>query len=318
MLLLRHALIGPEPLSVPLENLEISERMRVRSFIISSMLTALMTLLGTLSSIFRSRAALELENLALRHQIGVLRRAAAKRLKLTSADRLLWICLSRLWRGWRSALTIVKPETVIAWHRAGFRLFWTWKVRCGLPGRPIISHEIRALIRKMCRENPSWGAPRNHGELLKLGFNVGESSVSKYMLRSRKPPSQTWRTFLQIHAKQLVSIDFFTVPSIRFQVLYVFLVLAHDRRRILHFNVTAHPTAEWTGQQLREAPFDQLPRYLLRDRDAIFGDEFREQVRGMGICEVLSAPRSPWQRAYVERVIGSIRRECLDQGDCVQ
>jgi putative transposase len=277
------------------------------------MLTALMTLLATLSSIFRSRAALELENLALRHQIGVLRKAAAKRLKLTSADRLLWICLSRLWRGWRAALTIVKPDTVIAWHRAGFRLFWTWKVRCGQPGRPIISPEIRALIRKMRRENPSWDAPRIHGELLKLGINVGESSVSKYMVRSRKPPSQTWRTFLEIHAKQLVSIDFFTVPTIRFQVLHVFLVLAHDRRRILHFNVTAHPTAEWAGQQLREAfPFDQLTRYLLRDRDAIFGDEFREQVRGMGICEVLSAPRSPWQRAYVERVIGSVRSECLD------
>jgi hypothetical protein len=189
--------------SVPLENLEISERMRVTSFMISSMLTALMTLLVTLSSIFRSRAALQLENLALRHQIGVLGRVAAKRLKLTSADRLLWICLSRVWRGWRSALTIVKPETVIAWHRAGFRLFWTWKVRRGQPGRPIISPEVRALIRKMCRENPSWGAPRIRCELLKLGINVGESSVSKYMLRSRKPPSQTWRTFLEIHAKQL-------------------------------------------------------------------------------------------------------------------
>ena len=165
----------------------------------------------------------------------------------------------------------------------------------------------------MCRENPSWGAPRIHGELLKLGIDIGESSVSKHMVRNRKPPSQTWRTFLENHAQQLVSIDFFTVPTIRFQVLYVLLVLAHDRRRILHFNVTAHPTAEWTAQQLREAfPFDQLPRYLLRDRDRIFGDDFREQVRDMGICEVLSAPRSPWQRAYVERVIGSIRRECLD------
>ena len=165
----------------------------------------------------------------------------------------------------------------------------------------------------MCRENPGWGAPRIHGELLKLGIDIGESSVSKYMVHGRKPPSQTWRTFLENHAQQLVSIDFFTVPTIRFQVLYVFLVLAHDRRRILHFNVTAHPTAEWTGQQLREAfPFDQLPRYLLRDRDAIFGNEFRRQVRDMGIQEVLSAPRSPWQRAYVERVIGSIRRECLD------
>jgi transposase InsO family protein len=165
----------------------------------------------------------------------------------------------------------------------------------------------------MCRENPGWGAPRIHGELLKLGIDIGETSVSKYMVRCRKPPSQTWRTFLENHASQLVSIDFFTVPTIRFHVLYVFLVLGHDRRRIIHFNVTSHPTAEWTGQQLREAfPFDQFPRYLLRDRDAIFGNDFRDQVQDMGIEEVLSTPRSPWQRAYVERVIGSIRRECLD------
>ena len=277
------------------------------------MLISLTTLLFPLTSIFRSQAALRLENLALRHQIGVLQRSAGKRPRLTPADRWLWVWLSRIWRDWRGALAIVKPETVIAWHRAGFRLFWTWKVRRGQPGRPIISREVRGLIRKMCRENPYWGAPRIHGELLKLGIDIGESSVSKYMVHGRKPPSQTWRRFLENHAQQLVSIDFFTVPTIRFQVLYVFLVLAHDRRRILHFNVTAHPTAEWTGQQLREAfPFDGLPRYLLRDRDAIFGDDFRGQVRDMGIHEVLSTPRSPWQRAYVERVIGSIRRECLD------
>ena len=273
----------------------------------------LATLLATLSSIVRSRAALELENLALRHQIGVLQRSARKRPKLTPVDRLLWAWLSHIWWDWRSALAIVKPETVVAWHRAGFRRFWTWKVRHGRPGRPLISREVRGLIRRMCRENPLWGAPRIHGELLKLGIDIGETSVSKYMLRSHKPPSQTWRTFLENHLTQMVSIDFFTVPTIRFQVLYVFLVLAHDRRRILHFNVTAHPTAEWTGQQLREAfPFDQLPRYLLRDRDAIFGLDFRKQVRDMGIHEVLSTPQSPWQRAYVERVIGSIRRECLD------
>jgi putative transposase len=262
------------------------------------MLISLTTFFTTLSSMFRSRAALQLENLALRHQIGVLQRSARKHPKLTPGDRLLWVLLSGLWRDWRSALAIVKPETVVAWHRAGFRLFWTWKVRRGQPGRPVISREIRDLIRKMCRENPGWGAPRIHGELLKLGIDIGESSVSKYMFHGRKPPSQAWRTFLENHAKQLVSIDFFTVPTIRFHVLYVFLVLAHDRRRILHFNVTAHPTAEWTGQQLREAfPFDQLPRYLLRDRDAIFGNEFRGQVRDMGIREVLSMPRSPWQRA---------------------
>src|SRR5215469_9421260 len=273
----------------------------------------LLSFLATLSSILRSRAALELEILALRHQIGVLQRSAVKRPKLTTGDRLLWICLSRLWRNWRSTLAIVKPETVVAWHRAGFRLLWTWKVRRGRPGRPVISREVRDLIHRMCRENPLWGAPRIHGELLKLGIDVAESSVSKYMLRRHKPPSQKWRTFLENHVQQLVSLDFFTVPTIRFQVLYVFLVLAHDRRRILHFNVTAQPTAEWTGQQLPEAfPFAQRPRYLLRDRDAIFGHDFREQVRDIGICEVLSAPRSPWQRAYIERVIGSIRRECLD------
>jgi transposase InsO family protein len=277
------------------------------------MLNCVASLLAPLPSILRSRAVLELENLAVRHQIGVLQRSARKRANLNPLDRLLWVCLSRIWSDWRSALAIVQPETVIAWHRRGFGLFWAWKIRQGQAGRPALSNEVRELIGRMCRENPTWGAPRIHGELLKLGINVSETSVSKYMVRSRKPPSQTWHTFLENHAQQLASVDFFTVPTLRFQVLYVFLVLAHDRRRILHFNVTANPTAEWTGQQLREAfPFDRLPRYLLRDRDAIFGKDFREQVRDMGIHEVLSAPRSPWQRAYVERVIGSIRRECLD------
>ena len=277
------------------------------------MLISLAALLVPLHSIIRSRLDLQLENVALRHQIGVLHRSARKRPKLTSRDRLFWVCLSRLWRDWHSTLVIVKPETVVAWHRKGFRLFWTWKVRHGQPGRPVIARETRDLIRKMCRENPGWGAPRIHGELLKLGIDIGETSVSKYMVRCPKPPSQTWRTFLENHLTQMVSIDFFTVPTIRFHVLYVFLVLAHDRRRIIHFNVTSHPTAEWTGQQLREAfPFDQFPRYLLRDRDAIFGNDFRDQVQDMGIEELLSTRRSPWQRAYVERVIGSIRRECLD------
>ena len=165
----------------------------------------------------------------------------------------------------------------------------------------------------MSRDNPLWGAPRIHGELLKLGIDVGETSVGKYMVRRPKPPPQTWRIFLENHLKTTVSVDFFTVPTIRFQVLYVFVVLAHERRRMIHVNVTSHPTAEWTIQQQREAfPFEQIPRYLLRDRDGIFGGEFREQVKAMGIQEVLSAPRSPWQRAYVERVIGTLRRECLD------
>ena len=265
------------------------------------------------SSVLKTRAALQLENVALRHQIGVLQRSAKKRPRLHAADRLLWVWLSRVWADWRSSLVIVKPETVVGWHRKAFRLFWTWKIRRGKTGRPAVPHDVRDLIRRMSKENPGWGAPRIHGELLKLGINIGETSVSKYLVRNRKPPSQTWRTFLDNHLKSLVSVDFFTVPTIRFQVLYVFLVLAHERRRILHFAVTAHPTAEWTAQQLREAfPWDSAPRYLLRDRDRIFGHDFVEQVKAMGIKQVLSAPRSPWQRAYVERVIGTIRRECLD------
>ena len=205
------------------------------------MLIFLAALLVALRSIFRSRLELQLENLALRHQIGVLQRSVRKRPTLSSGDRLFWVYLSRIWRDWRSTLVIVKSETVVAWHRQGFRWFWTWKVRHGQPGRPIVAREVRDLIRRMCRENPTWGAPRIHGELLKLGIDIGETSVSKYMVRGRKPPSQAWRTFLENHVAQLVSVDFFTVPTIRFQVLYVFLVLAHDRRRILHFNVTAHP-----------------------------------------------------------------------------
>jgi len=260
----------------------------------------------------RSRIALQLEILALRHQLCVLQRSV-KRPKLTAADRLLWAWLCSVWKGWEAGLSIVKVATVVGWHRHSFRLFWRWKIRSGKPGRHSVPHEIRELIRTMSRENPLWGAPRIHGELLKLGVDVGQTSVAKYMVKRRKPPSQTWRTFLDNHLKTLVSVDFFTVPTIRFQVLYVFLVLAHERRRIVHCGVTLHPTAEWTAQQMREAfPWDSVPRYVLRDRDRIFGKDFVEQVKAMGIKQVLSVPRSPWQRAYVERVIGTLRRECLD------
>src|SRR3981189_2258861 len=237
-------------------------------------MSVLLSFALTLRTWARSRAALQLEVLALRHQLQVLQRSR-RRIRLVKADRWLWALLSRIWTGWRSALVIVKPETVIAWHRKGFRLFWTWRVRHGQPGRPAVPKDVRELIRRMSRENPLSGAPRIHGELLKLGIDIGETSVGKYILRKRKPPSQTWRTFLENHVKTMVSIDFFTVPTIRFQVLYVFLVLAHERRRIVHFNVTAHPTAEWTVQQLREAfPFEKVPRYLLRDRDGIFAARF--------------------------------------------
>jgi putative transposase len=263
---------------------------------------------------FRQQAKLQTEIIALRHQLTVLQRTPyPKRLLLNRTDRCFWVWLSRFWSGWRSALIIVKPETVIGWHRRGFQWYWTWKIRHGRPGRPKVPRETRELIRTMSRENVIWGAPRIRSELLKLGITISEASVAKYMVRHHKPPSQTWRTFLHNHISQLGSIDFFTVHTIWFEVLFVFVVLAHDRRRVLHFNVTAHPTAAWTAQQIVEAfPFDSAPKYLLRDRDRIYGDEFRKQVEVLGIKEVLSAPRSPWQRAYIERIIGSIRRECLD------
>lgn len=287
-------------------NWELSLNSRLR---FGPVLTALFAFL---SASFRTRAALQLEILALRHQIGVLQRSV-KRPKLTAADRFFWAWISSVWNGWESRVSIIKAATVIGWQRKGFRLFWSWRIRRGKPGRPAVPKEVRKLIRMLSQENPLWGAPHIHGELLKLGINVGETSVGKYMVRRRTPPSQTWRTFLDNHLKTLVSVDFFVVPTIRFQILYVFLVLAHERRRIVHFAVTAHPTAEWTAQQMREAfPWDSAPRYLLRDRDRIFGQDFVKQVKAMGIKQVLSAPRSPWQRAYVERVIGTIRRECLD------
>src|SRR5215472_11155530 len=213
-------------------------------------LTALHLLAVARATTFKSRTAFQVENLALRHQLAVLSRSV-KRPKLTSADRLLWAWLCEAWSNWQSSLLIVKPETVIGWHRKGFRLFWTWKIRRGQPGRPPVSKEIRQLIRKMSRDNPLWGAPRIHGELLKLGIDIGETSVGKYIARRRKPPSQTWRTFLENHVRTMVSVDFFTVPTVRFQILFVFLVLAHDRRRMQHFGETVHPTAKGNAQQLR-------------------------------------------------------------------
>jgi putative transposase len=198
----------------------------------ASMNGVLVSLISTLSFSFRSRLALQAEILALRHQLNVLKRSTHARRRLRISDRILWVWLSQLWPDWRSALLIVKPETVIRWHRKGFRLYWRWKSRH--PGRPDTGREIRELIRKMCISNPTWGAPRVHGELLKLGIEVSRSTVSKYMIKHRKPPSQTWRSFLENHVKQLVSVDFFVVPTVGFRILFVFLVLAHDRRRVLH------------------------------------------------------------------------------------
>jgi putative transposase len=263
-------------------------------------------------SSFRARAALQTEILALRHQLAVLQANAPRHLRLQGSDRLLWLLLSRFWSGWRPCLQIVQPATVIAWHRRAFAWYWTRKSR-RRPGRPEVSAEIRDLIQRMSRANPLWGAPRMHGELLKLGIAVAQSTVAKYLRRRRKPPSQTWRTFLTNHIEQTASIDFFTVPTATFRVLFVFVVLSHARRRVVHFGVTEHPTEEWTVQQIREAfPWDQTLRYLLRDRDAIYGRDFTAITKGMGMEDVLTAPRAPWQNPYIERLVGSIRRECLD------
>lgn len=263
---------------------------------------------ATLRSTLRRQRDLAVENLVLRQQLAILQQRNP-RPRLTDTDRLFWVLFSRVWPGWRDALHIVKPETVVRWHRQGFRYYWRWISHHR--GRPKADPGIRGLIRRMCRANPLWGAPRIHGELLKLGIEVSETTVSKYMIRHREPPSQTWRTFLQNHAEELIALDFFTVPTATFRVLFVLVILSHDRRRILHFNATYHPTAAWTAQQLLEVcRTNDTPLFLVRDRDAIYGEKFRRQVATLKIQEILTAPRSPWQNSYVERVIGSIRREC--------
>jgi putative transposase len=262
-------------------------------------------------SLFVSRISLVTEILVLRQQLLVLNRTL-KRPQLRRQDRIFWALLSRLWKDWREGLIIVKPETVIKWHREGFRLYWRWKSSAPI-GRPPIDKEIRELIRRISRENPLWGAPRIQSEMRLLGFNVTEKTVAKYRVKRAKPPSQTWKTFLANHANQIAAVDFFTIPTINFRVLYCFIVLLHGRRKIVHFNVTTNPTAQWAAQQIIEAfPDDTSPRYLLRDRDSIYGAEFRSRVKGMQIDEVVTAPHSPFQNPYAERVIGSIRRECLD------
>ena len=253
-----------------------------------------------------------LENLALRHQLFVLQRSVV-RPHLSRWDRILWVWLSRVWTDWRSSLVIVQPATVLAWHRRGFQLYWRWKSRAPSVGRPRLDPELRHLIRRMARENPTWGRQRIRAELALLGYRVAELTVAKYMRRTSPRPSPTWRTFLTAHARAIVAIDFFVVPTITFHLLFVFVVLRHDRRELLHLNVTDHPTAVWTARQLVEAfPDDTAPTYLLRDRDGVYGDEFVRQVQTMGIREVLIAPRAPWQNPFAERVIGSIRRECLN------
>ena len=261
---------------------------------------------------FQSRERLKAEIIVLRHQLNILRRRAPKRPRLSGCDRALFVWLHRLFPSIVGAITIIRPETVIGWHRAGFRAWWRWK-SCNLGGRPKVDRELRDLIRRMCEENALWAAPRIHGELLKLGFTVAQSTVSKYMLRGRRPPSQGWKTFLRNHADSIAAVDFLVVPTLTFERLFAFVVLGVGRRAILWIGVTTNPTAPWLARQITEAfPWDTAPSFLIRDNDGAYGKVFTRRVRSMGIRDRPTAPRSPWQNGYVERVIGSIRRECLD------
>jgi putative transposase len=278
----------------------------------SLMPAALLVVLRSLALICGGHRAVALENLAIRQQLAVFKRTVP-RPPLRPRDRLFWVLLAHAWRNWRSALIVVQPETVVGWHRQWLRRRWTHRSTSGRPGRPRTTTAIRTLVDQMGAANPLWGAPRIHGELSKLGIDVSERTVSRLLRRRDRPPSQTWRTFLTNHVTSLVSMDFFTVPTLTGRVLFVLVLLAHHRRRIVHLAITEHPTAAWTAQQVIEAfPNDTAPRWLLRDRDAIYGEAFRRRVAGMDISEVITSPSSPWQNPYAERLIGSIRRECLD------
>jgi transposase InsO family protein len=264
------------------------------------------------AGLFRSRTSLEAEILVLRHQLNVLRRKSATRIAFSGVDRMVFAGLYRLAPSVLDALQIVKPETVIRWHRAGFRAYWRWKSR-SRGGRPRTATEIRQLIHQMSIANPLWGAPRIHGELLKLGIEVGQTTVAKYMAKRQRPPSQGWKTFLHNHADGIASMDFFVVPTISFRLLYGLLILQHARRKLLWLGITAHPTAEWTARQFTEAfGWRDAPRYVVRDRDQVYGNDFIRRVRARGIRDRPISARSPWQNGYAERLIGSIRSDCLD------
>jgi transposase InsO family protein len=265
-----------------------------------------------LIGLFWPRAALQAEILVLRHQLNVLRRRSPKRVAFSNIDRLVFVGLYRLAPGVLEALKIVRPETLIRWHRTGFRAYWCWKSR-PRGGRPRAPADIRKLIHEMSVANPLWGAPRIHGELLKLGIDVGQTTVAKYMARRRRPPSQGWKTFLRNHADGIASMDLFVVPTISFRLLYGFLILWHGRRELVWLEVTTNPSAEWIARQLTEAcGWQEAPRYIVRDRDGAYGEVFIHRLRVMGIRDRPIAPHSPWQNAYAERLIGSIRRDCLN------
>jgi transposase InsO family protein len=269
-------------------------------------------LLNVVASLFKSKSRLEAENAALRHQLIVLQRKMRGRVPFTNSDRLFFVQLYRWFPSVLKAVTIIRPETLVRWHRAGFRRYWRWKSR-SLGGRPQIDADLRALIRRMSVDNLLWGAPHIHGELLKLGFAVAQSTVAKYMTQRPHPCSQGWGTFLRNHAPNIAAMDLFVVPTIGFNLLYVLVIVRLARRELVWINVTPHPTAEWIAQQTTEAfPWSEAPRYLIRDQDGIYGAAVTRRLRAMGIRDKPIAPGSPWQNAFAERLIGSIRRECVD------
>src|SRR3984893_7032243 len=276
------------------------------------MIALIWFVLAVLASPFKSKSRLEAENAVLRHQLIVLRRKLKGRARLTNSDRWFFVQMYRCFPSIFKVVTIVQPETLVSWHRAGFRSYWRWKSR-RRGGRPRIEIELRALIRRMSTENLLWGAPRIHGEPLKLGFSVAQSTVAKYMVKRHGPPSQGWRTFLRNHAPDIAAMDLFVVPTIGFKLLYGFVIVRIDRRELIWINVTTNPTAEWIARQITEAfPWGGAPGYMIRDRDRIYSAVVTRRLRAMGIRDKPIAPASPWQNGFAERLIGSIRRECLD------
>jgi transposase InsO family protein len=263
--------------------------------------------------LFKSRSRLEAENLFLRHQLNIALRRARHRPRLWASDRILLLWMTKLWPSLLGAVQVVQPETILRWHRAGFKMFWRWKSR-NRAGRPRIDRGLRDLIQLMSRENPLWGASRIHGELLMLGFEVAQSTVSKYMVRGGRPPSQSWKTFLRNHAEAIAAIDMCVVRTVSFDLLFAVLIIGHGRRQLLWSEVTRHPTAAWLARQITEAfPWASAPTYLLRDNDRAYGHVFTSRVKAMGIRDRPIAPGSPWQNGIAERLIGTLRRECLDQ-----
>jgi transposase InsO family protein len=277
------------------------------------MIALLILFIHVVMSPLKAKARLEAEIIVLRHQLNILHRRVSPKPKLAASDRLLFVWLYRPFPSVLNAVRIIQPYTVVRWHRSGFRLYWRWKSR-SRGGRPTIPLEIRNLIREMSLANRLWGAPRIHGELLKLGIEVAQSTVAKYMVKSGRGRSQTWKTFLRNHAAGIGATDFLIVPTVGFRLLYVLVILRHQRRRLISLSVTANPTAEWIARQITDAfPWDEAPGYLIRDRDASYGHAVTKRLAAMRIRDHPTAPRSPWQNGHAERLVGSIRRECLDQ-----